>query len=90
MLNTCPTGVATQNPSLMKGLVPEEKSIRVTRFQQETVKSAVDLMASAGIIHPDLVTRDVTTRIERNKVETFAPNFSRFSNRMFIKRRNGS
>ena len=74
--NTCPTGVATQNPSLMKGLVPEEKSIRVTRFQQETVKSAVDLMASAGIIHPDLVTRDViTTRIERNKVETFAQIF---------------
>jgi glutamate synthase domain-containing protein 2 len=74
--NTCPTGVATQNPSLMKGLVPEDKSIRVARFQSETVKSAVDLMASAGIMHPDLVTRDViTTRIDRNKVETFAQIF---------------
>ena len=74
--NTCPTGVATQNPDLMKGLVTEEKSIRVARFQHETVKSAVDLMASAGLSHPDEVTRDVvTTRIDRNKVETFAEIF---------------
>jgi glutamate synthase domain-containing protein 2 len=71
--NTCPTGVATQDPNLMKGLVPEEKSVRVARFQKETVKSAMDLMASAGLAHPDDVTRDiVTTRIDRNKVETFA------------------
>ena len=74
--NTCPTGVATQNPDLAKGLVPEEKSVRVARFQHETVKSAMDLMASAGLSHPDEVTRDViTTRIDRNKVETFAEIF---------------
>lgn len=74
--NTCPTGVATQNPELMKGLVPEEKSIRVARFQHETVKSAMDLMASAGLAHPDEVTRDViTTRIDRNKVQTYAEIF---------------
>ncbi len=74
--NTCPTGVATQNPNLAKGLVPEEKSIRVARFQYETVKSAMDLMASAGLSHPDDVNRDVvTTRVERNKVETFAQIF---------------
>lgn len=74
--NTCPTGVATQNPELMKGLVPQEKSIRVARFQHETVKSAMDLMASAGISHPDDVTRDiVSTRVERNKVETYAQTY---------------
>ncbi len=74
--NTCPTGVATQDPNLMKGLVPEEKSVRVARYQHETVKSAMDLMASAGLAHPDDVTRDVvTTRIDRNKVETFAEIF---------------
>lgn len=74
--NTCPTGIATQNPYLMKGLVPKEKSVRVARFQHETVKSAMDLLASAGLAHPDDVTRDaVTTRIDRNKVETFAEIF---------------
>jgi len=71
--NTCPTGVATQDPTLMKGLVPEEKQIRVARFQKETVKSAMDLMASAGLTHPDDVTRDVvSTRIDRTQVKTFS------------------
>ncbi len=74
--NTCPTGVATQDDQLMKGLVPEEKSIRVARFQKETVKSAMDLMASAGLEHPNKVTRDVvSTRVTRNKTETFAQLF---------------
>jgi hypothetical protein len=36
----------------------------------------MDLMASAGLAHPDNVTRDaVTTRIDRNNVETFAQTF---------------
>ena len=70
--NTCPTGVATQNPDLEKGLVPEEKRIRVARYQHETVKSAVDLMASAGISHPDYVGRNVvSTRIDRTRIATF-------------------
>lgn len=70
--NTCPTGVATQDPTLMKGLVPEEKSIRVARFQKETVKSAMDLMASAGLSHPNDVDRTVvSTRIDRTQVKTF-------------------
>ncbi|WP_374550930.1 FMN-binding glutamate synthase family protein [Flavobacterium sp.] len=74
--NTCPTGVATQNPDLTKGLVPQEKSVRVANFQHETVKNAMELMASAGLKHPDDVTRDVvSTRVERNVVETFAQTF---------------
>lgn len=74
--NTCPTGVATQDPKLTKGLVPEEKSIRVARYHEETIKSALELMASAGLNHPDDVTRDiVSTRVERNVVETYAQTF---------------
>lgn len=84
--NTCPTGVATQDPKLTKGLVPEEKSVRVARFQQETVKSAMELMASAGINHPDGVTRDiVSTRVERNKVETFAETFPELDSSCLLK-----
>ena len=70
--NTCPTGVATQDPRLTKGLVPEQKSIRVARFQHETVKSAMELMASAGIDHPDKVDRSVVSmRVDRTKIQTF-------------------
>ena len=74
--NTCPTGVATQDPKLVKGLVPEEKSVRVARFQFETVKSAMDLMASAGLSHPDQVDRSVVSmRIDRTKIQTFAETY---------------
>src|SRR5690606_2174690 len=71
--NTCPTGVATQDPSLTKGLVPEKKSVRVARFQYETVKSAMDLLASAGIAHPDEVDRNVVSmRVDRTTIQTCA------------------
>ncbi|CAM4430738.1 FMN-binding glutamate synthase family protein [Flavobacterium terrigena] len=70
--NTCPTGVATQDPRLTKGLVPEEKSVRVARFQHETVKSAMELMASAGLEHPDQVDRTViSARVSSTKIETY-------------------
>lgn len=70
--NTCPTGIATQDPRLTKGLVPEEKSIRVARFQHETVKSAMELMASAGLEHPDQVDRTViSARVSGTKIETY-------------------
>ncbi len=74
--NTCPTGVATQDPSLVKGLVPEQKSVRVARFQYETVKSAMDLLASAGIAHPDEVDRSVVSmRVDRTTIQTFAETY---------------
>lgn len=74
--NTCPTGVATQDPRLVKGLVPEEKSIRVARYQHETVKAAMELIASAGIDHPDNVGRDVVSmRVDKTKIQTFAELF---------------
>lgn len=79
--NTCPTGVATQDPRLVKGLVPEEKSIRVARFQHETVKSAMELMASAGICHPNEVDRHVVSmRVDRTKIQTFAETYPELEN----------
>lgn len=74
--NTCPTGVATQDPRLVEGLVPEQKSIRVARYQHETVKAAMELMASAGIEHPDNVDRDlVSMRIDKTRIQTFSELF---------------
>lgn len=55
--NTCPTGVATQRPELVKGLVVADKKIRVANYHKETVESFVELMAAAGIAHPDKINR---------------------------------
>lgn len=46
--NTCPTGVATQNKMLMKGLVITDKSERVCYYHKNTLHAANELLAAAG------------------------------------------
>lgn len=46
--NQCPTGVATQDKMLMKGLVVTDKSERVYHFHHNTLHSANELLAAAG------------------------------------------
>lgn len=46
--NKCPTGVATQDARLMKGLVVEDKAERVFHFHKNTVLAANELLAAAG------------------------------------------
>lgn len=60
--NTCPTGVATQDPSLMKGLVVEDKTVRVFNFHRLTVASAIELLGAAGLHHTYELTRAYINR----------------------------
>ncbi len=46
--NECPTGVATQNKMLMKGLVVTDKSERVYHFHKNTLHAANELLAATG------------------------------------------
>ena len=46
--NQCPTGVATQDKMLMKGLVVADKSERVYHFHKNTLHAANELLAAAG------------------------------------------
>ncbi len=70
--NTCPTGVATQNPYLMKGLVIEDKKHRVVHFRKNTVESFVELMGATGLDHTDKINRThVYRRVFMNMVKTF-------------------
>jgi glutamate synthase domain-containing protein 2 len=50
--NTCPVGVATQDPRRARALDVADKSLRVQRFQESTVASAMQIMASMGVRHP--------------------------------------
>ena len=70
--NTCPTGIATQDPNLYNGLDVNLKSHRVSRYHHETVKNALELIAASGLSHPDEVNRWVVCRrIDANNIETF-------------------
>jgi glutamate synthase domain-containing protein 2 len=74
--NTCPTGVATQDKSLVKGLVVEDKKVRVANFQKETVSSAMQMLGAAGLKHPDDIHRSfIYRRVSPNQIMTYAQLF---------------
>ena len=50
--NDCPAGIATQKKSLTAGLVPKEKYKRVANYHRATLESLLEMMASAGMVHP--------------------------------------
>lgn len=67
--NTCPTGVATQNKSLMRGLVVEDKSKRVASYHGKTVHSFVELVAATGNSHYSQLSRaHIKRRVSMDKV----------------------
>lgn len=47
--NTCPVGVATQNPRLVKGLVVSDKAVRVKNYHECTIVSMLELAGAMGI-----------------------------------------
>ncbi len=51
--NECPTGVATQDPHLMVGLVVSDKAQRVANFQRNTVRAFTELLAAVGLDRPE-------------------------------------
>ena len=74
--NSCPTGVATQDPNLMAGLVVSDKTLRVASFHKQTVSSATGMMAAAGIRHPDNLHRAfIYRRVSHNQIQTYAELF---------------
>ena len=69
--NQCPTGVATQNPELAAGLVPESKAVCVMRFQEKTVKVAREIIGAAGLRDPsDISPHMIMVRTDGSHVQT--------------------
>ncbi|WP_084077325.1 FMN-binding glutamate synthase family protein [Demequina sp. NBRC 110057] len=52
-LDTCPVGVATQDPRRARALDVGDKSERVRRYQRATVDEAARMMASMGVRRPE-------------------------------------
>ncbi len=47
--DTCPTGVATQNPARFKALDIDGKSIRVANYHESMIENLMELIAAAGL-----------------------------------------
>lgn len=50
--NHCPVGVATQDKSLMAGLVVSDKKARVASFHQDTIQSFAEILGAIGLHQP--------------------------------------
>jgi glutamate synthase domain-containing protein 2 len=75
-MNTCPTGVATQDKSLMRGLVVSDKKVRVANFHKETIASAMQMIGAAGLQHPDDLHRPfIYRRVSANLIQTYSQLF---------------
>jgi len=70
--NHCPVGVATQDPSLMAGLVPAYKSVRVANYHEETLQVVGELVGASGI---DSTTQLRPWHIERRVSPTEVSNY---------------
>lgn len=71
--NHCPVGVATQKKSLVRGLDVTDKRVRVANYHEETVDGFLELIAAAGLAHPDeLRPYHIHRRIDQQRVKTYA------------------
>ena len=56
--DTCPTGVATQNPWLMRGLDPGDKAARCANYVKTLRRDLLKVSEAVGVAHPALITAD--------------------------------
>ncbi len=66
----CPTGVATQDPIRQRALYVPDKTERVYHFHLNTLKALSELIAAAGLNHPDeLRPHHLVRRVSPNQVK---------------------
>ncbi|MEV5986308.1 FMN-binding glutamate synthase family protein [Streptomyces sp. NPDC052051] len=56
--DTCPTGIATQNAWLARGLDPASKATRAAVYLRTLRKELLKVSAAVGVAHPALITAD--------------------------------
>ncbi|MFT4299266.1 MAG: FMN-binding glutamate synthase family protein [Aeromicrobium sp.] len=74
--NTCPVGVATQDPSRARALVVTDKMHRVFQYQDKTVNSARQIVASMGLddfgqLNPRKLFRRVDPQVTKTYQDLF-------------------
>ncbi|MDX9705551.1 MAG: FMN-binding glutamate synthase family protein [Weeksellaceae bacterium] len=71
-LNTCPTGITTQDPQLVKGLDVEDKAKRTYQFHKNTMKSFGELISASGLVHHSDIDRSyINLRMDVHKVVSY-------------------
>jgi glutamate synthase domain-containing protein 2 len=70
--NRCPTGVATQDALRQKALVVPDKAERVYNFHRLTLRALSEMLAAAGLEHPDqLRPHHLARRVSATEIKLF-------------------
>jgi glutamate synthase domain-containing protein 2 len=71
--NRCPTGVATQDHLRQGALVVPDKAERVYNFHRLTLRALSEMLAAAGLEHPDqLMPYHLVRRVNATEVKQFS------------------
>ena len=74
--NTCPVGVATQDPKRMRALDVGDKTQRVVHYQRQTVAQAEQVLASMGLTGADQLRPSMLRRrVDHERVLSYADMF---------------
>ena len=69
----CPTGVTTQDPIRQRALVVPEKAARVYHFHRNTLEALSELVASAGLDHPNQIKPEhIMVRVSAYQAKMFS------------------
>ena len=63
----CPTGVATQNPWLIRGLDPTLKSVRLANYLQTLRRDLLKVSEACGVPHPGLLDAEAVEILDGNR-----------------------
>jgi len=64
--NTCPTGVTTHDPHLQRGLVVEQKYLKVAHYAKSIIKEVETIAHSVGVAEPRLMRRRHVRVVQAN------------------------
>ncbi|MCB0393369.1 MAG: FMN-binding glutamate synthase family protein [Bdellovibrionales bacterium] len=85
--NHCPVGVATQDPSLVKGLDVTDKTHRIFNYHRKTIDALAELMGAIGVESPAEINRShINRRISRMEVKTYEDIYPSVGVRSFLSR----
>ncbi len=71
--NRCPTGVATQDKLRQAALDVPDKAERVYNFHRQTLRALSEMLAAAGLTHPDdLKPHHLARRISATEIRLFS------------------
>ncbi|MBC9734847.1 FMN-binding glutamate synthase family protein [Nocardioides marmotae] len=68
--DTCPTGVATQDPRLARGLDPALKSVRAATYVASLRRDLLKIAEAVGVVHPALIGPDDVDLVDGTRAAT--------------------